>query len=286
MPYKTQNPHLGAGGTVEGFDETVWPNGRSQIGYVHEFGPKRWQCFKVVDATASAGDVLYVKNYASYEATPTIGNSAAAEVAGVPESAVGAANTYKWLRQGGPVAVKANGVFVRGAQVAADTGSNRVIVAGTAVVALAALDTAGGVLAWANPATSDVLATISINRTTASTAACTLDIGAAANGTTSSDTLLDGLDANATAANGENPAQNGGTNGKVLNKVVAGAYITGSKASGAAAGLVGSAVITFTRANGQAFKPIGIALGTLGEDVQGVTTSASQVAVDLDIKPL
>src|SRR5687767_3194608 len=118
MPYKTQDPHLGPGGRVETFDESSWPNDRVQIGYVFENRTKRWQMFKVVDATASAGDILFVKNYASYEATPTIGNGSAAEVAGVLESAASAANVYKWLRQGGPIAVKANGSFARGTRVA------------------------------------------------------------------------------------------------------------------------------------------------------------------------
>jgi hypothetical protein len=288
MPYKTQNPHLGPSGSVESFDETSWPNDRVQLGYVFEKGAKRWQCFKVVDATASAGDVLFVKNYASYEATPTIGNSASAEVAGVPESAVSAANVYKWLRQGGPVAIKAiaGSKFARGTAVAADTGNNRVVPAGQINLALAAADTAGGVLAWLNPCTGPVLATAVINRTTKSTAASTIDVGAAANGTTSSDTLIDGLDSGAAEANGENPFQNAGTNGKGYNHVAAGAYITASKATGACAGLAGTATINFFKANGEAFKPIGIALGDLGADVQGVTTSATQVAVDLDIKPL
>lgn len=106
MPYKTQNPHLGPGGKAETFNETAWPNDRVQIGYVHEEGIKRWQMFKVVDAAVTAaGDVLYVKNYASYEATPTIGNSSVNEVAGVAEMAL-VINSYAWLRQGGTMDVK------------------------------------------------------------------------------------------------------------------------------------------------------------------------------------
>lgn len=287
MPaYKTKNPHLGPGGQVETFDESSWPNDRVQLGYVFEKGAKRWQAFKVVDASAASGAVLYVKNYASFEASPTIGNSAAAEVAGVLESAASAANVYKWLRQGGPCAVNANGSFARGTKVAADTGSNRVIPAGTNVIALAAVRTAGGVLAWANPATGPVLATVVINRTTKSTGASTIDVGAAANGTTLSDTLMDGFDSGAAEANGSNPFQSPGTNGKGYNHVAAGAFVTASEASGDVTGLAGTAVIKFFRANGEDFKPIGVALGALAADVQGVVTSASQVAVDLDIKPL
>lgn len=128
MPYKTQNPHLGPGGKVTTFAETEWPNGRKQLGYVHEDGVKRWQNFKLVDAGATQYDVLYVKNYASYEVTPTIGNSSRNEVAGVIEVTVSAANTFVWVRQGGPCIVKAGaGTFARGTFAISDTANNRVI---------------------------------------------------------------------------------------------------------------------------------------------------------------
>lgn len=111
MPFKTQYPHLGPGGKVETFNETSWPNDRIQLGYVFEKGTKRWQMFKIVDAAVTAaGDVLYVKNYASYEATPTIANSSVNEVAGVAEQAL-LINSYAWLRQGGVMAVKAEASF-------------------------------------------------------------------------------------------------------------------------------------------------------------------------------
>ena len=129
MPYKTQNPHLGPSGTVESFAETEWPNSRVQLGYVFEKATKRWQCVKVVDAAvADTNNVLYWKNYASYEVTPTIGNSNRNEVAGINEVAVSAANTYIWVRQGGAIAIKASGASVaRGDLLISDTGSNQVV---------------------------------------------------------------------------------------------------------------------------------------------------------------
>ena len=128
MAYKTQNPHLGPSGNVESFAETSWPNDRVQLGYLFEKGGKRYQCAKVVDATAAQYNLLYWKNYASYEATPTIGNSSRNELAGVVKTAIGAANTYAWLQQGGLSIVTAGaGTFARGTIAISDTGSNRVI---------------------------------------------------------------------------------------------------------------------------------------------------------------
>lgn len=291
MAYKCQNPHLGPGGVVETFDESSWPNDRVQLGYIHEKGAKRWQCFKVVDATASSHDVLYVKNYASYEATPTIANSSNGEVAGVLESAASAANVYKWLRQGGPCAVKANGVFLRGVEVWADTGNNRVIPGGVFSGSLsAAADTAGAIMSVTNPATGAWRVTsLIINRTTASSGAGTADFGIAANATTLNDGLIDGLNLNAAAASGENNFANAGTNGKASQYGAAGTVLTGSTASGNVAGLVGTYSGTFELVGtAGTIRPqvLGRALGALGADVQNVTTAAGEVAVDLDILPL
>lgn len=56
----------------------------------------------------------------------------------------------------------------------------------------------GGVVAWQNPESSSILVLRAVlNLTTVATGACTLDIGVTATGaTTTSDTLLDGIDAN------------------------------------------------------------------------------------------
>ena len=119
-----------------------------------------------------------------------------------------------------------------------------------AKVALGSADTAGGgILAWQNPESSAiVVARLVIDRTTKSTGACTADFGTAANGTTSSDNLLDGVDVGA-AAGIEDNIENKGTSGKARQRVDAKGgttdYITGSKATGAAAGLVGNVYILY-----------------------------------------
>ncbi len=55
--------------------------------------------------------------------------------------------------------------------------------------------------------------------------------------------LIDGVDTNATASNEDN-ITNKGTNGKAVGVLWAnGAYLTGTKASGAMAGLAGQAIV-------------------------------------------
>lgn len=113
-------------------------------------------------------------------------------------------------------------------------------------IALAAADTAGGVASIANPEGVEVLVTrVVIDVTTASTAACTVDAGIAANGTTLSDNLVDGLDVNAAAGTFDNITDKG-TNGKSRQSWGAGQFLTISKASGAAAGLAGSVYVEYT----------------------------------------
>jgi hypothetical protein len=115
-----------------------------------------------------------------------------------------------------------------------------------AKVALAAVDTAGGAFAWQNPEGAGIFinrATIDV--TTKATGACTLDIGTtAASATTSSDNLLDGLDVGTATVTTDN-LQTPGTNGKQLQKLASGKWVTGSKASGATAGIVGSVYIEY-----------------------------------------
>jgi hypothetical protein len=112
-----------------------------------------------------------------------------------------------------------------------------------AKVALGVKDTGGGVLAWASP--DDILIQkIIFDVTTKSTGACTLDVGTTATGaTTSSDNLMDGIDV-ATAGVFDN-ITNKGDNGKSLQKLAKGKWVTASKASGAAAGLAGFAYIEY-----------------------------------------
>lgn len=108
--------------------------------------------------------------------------------------------------------------------------------------ALAAVDSAGGVFALANPEGRDVIVTgVYLNVTTVATGACTVDAGIAATATTSADTLIDGQDVHtATGALGEK-----GSNGKVCKLWKDGQYLTGSVASGASAGLVGYVYVTY-----------------------------------------
>jgi len=113
-------------------------------------------------------------------------------------------------------------------------------------VALAAVDTAGGVFAWQNTEDSAVLVhRVLLDVTTQTSGACTVDVGmTATNATTSADNLIDGLSL-ATAGLYDN-IEDQGTNGTSRQKVAAGKWITGSKASGATAGLVGNAYIVYS----------------------------------------
>lgn len=115
-----------------------------------------------------------------------------------------------------------------------------------AKVALAAVDTGGGIFAWQNDESSSIIVIrVGLDVTTAATAACTVDVGTTAtSATTSADNLIDGLDVNAAAGVFDNITDKG-TNGKSRQKLAAGKWITGSKASGASAGLVGYAYIEY-----------------------------------------
>lgn len=113
-------------------------------------------------------------------------------------------------------------------------------------VALAAVDTAGGVISWANPeASAIIIERVVLDVTTAATAAATIDIGVTAtSATTSADNLIDGLDVNTAAGVFDNITDKG-TNGKSRQRVAVGKWVTGSKATGATAGLVGYAYIHY-----------------------------------------
>ena len=113
-------------------------------------------------------------------------------------------------------------------------------------VALAASDSAGGVFAWQNPHENAVIVTrVVLDVTTKATAACTLDVGmTATSAATSADNLIDGLDVNAAAGVFDN-VEDQGTNGTSRQKVASGKWVTASKASGATAGLIGTAFIEY-----------------------------------------
>lgn len=110
-------------------------------------------------------------------------------------------------------------------------------------------DARGGVLAWRNPEAGPIIVVrLVIDRTTASRDACTVDFGSASRGNRSSDDLIDGLDVNA-AKGVEDNVEHKGANGKSLQRLDAKGgrtdYITGSKATGSAAGLAGHAYIFY-----------------------------------------
>lgn len=110
--------------------------------------------------------------------------------------------------------------------------------------ALGEADTGGGVVSWQNPEDVAIIVTrLVLDITTKATAACTLDAGPGATATTVSDTLIDGLDANA-AAGVFDSIEDQGTNGKSTARLDENGgttdYLTVSKKTGAAAGIVGS----------------------------------------------
>lgn len=109
-------------------------------------------------------------------------------------------------------------------------------------VPLVASDAAGGVFAWANPAGASIIVTnVVVNVTTASSGACTLDVGIAADAVTSNDTFIDGVSVAATGA--KDVIKDAGTNGVACQQVTSSQYITASKATGATSGLAGFAYI-------------------------------------------
>lgn len=115
-------------------------------------------------------------------------------------------------------------------------------------VALAAVDTAGGVASVLNPEGVDVIIPTGgfvLDVTTKTTSACTVDAGCGSGATTKYDTLIDGLDVNAATGVFDNGVD-GGTNGGAV-KWAAGEYLTVSVASGASAGIVGNAYIRYFR---------------------------------------
>lgn len=112
-------------------------------------------------------------------------------------------------------------------------------------VSLAASDTAGGFFSWTNPEVGAIAVTsVELDITTASTGACTVDIGTSAtSAATSSDNLIDGKTV-ATAGLFNNTADVG-TNGKSHQRLASGKWVNGSVASGASAGVVGSVYISY-----------------------------------------
>lgn len=120
---------------------------------------------------------------------------------------------------------------------------------GSARVALATGASGGGVASVENPeGVTLIVERAYILTTHESTGACTLDGGIAANGTTSSDNLIDGLSiASATGlfSNLKNP----GSNGKADQLWTASQFLTVSVASGAVDGATGWLIVDYRRAD-------------------------------------
>lgn len=106
--------------------------------------------------------------------------------------------------------------------------------------------TAGAVLSWANPEGAPIVVTrVVVVISTAGPATRTVDFGVAADGATSSDTLLDGVAVS--AAGVFDNIKDAGTSGKAGATMSATQFITGT-ASGALTNMVGSAYIHYVLA--------------------------------------
>lgn len=115
-------------------------------------------------------------------------------------------------------------------------------------IALAALDTGGGVVGVANPEGVNIIVTkLIVVTSVVATAACTIDGGIAAAITTSSDNLIDGADVNGALGDFDN-IDDAGTNGKATQSWDSDEFLTISMKTGAAAGLAGYAYIEYIRA--------------------------------------
>jgi hypothetical protein len=111
-------------------------------------------------------------------------------------------------------------------------------------VALAAVRTGGGVLAWANPTGgSIIIKSLVLDVTTASSGVSTIDCGVAANVTTLNDTIIDGV--SGTPAAVLDSVEDQGTNGVGAVKATTTQAVTCSEASGDVTGIVGFGYITY-----------------------------------------
>jgi hypothetical protein len=119
----------------------------------------------------------------------------------------------------------------------------------TVVVPLVAVDTAGGAFSWQNPTGKRIhVQRLDLDVTTIATAAGTISVGSTpTSAVTSSANLLDTLDVHSgTGLFSSTDDTDNGTAGKAKGQMVAaGKWVNGSRASGALAGLVGNALITY-----------------------------------------
>jgi hypothetical protein len=191
------------------------------------------------------GDVAI--NTDKFTITASSGNTAVAGTLGVTGDVAVNTDKFTITASSGNTAV-AGTLSVDGAADVGDLtiGSNSAIPIRVDKVALTASDDTCGVLDWTNPHSGSAVMVLrlAVDVTTASTEACTLDFGVDDAGDTSDDTLIDGLDVNSATGLFDN-IENGGTNGEQIVRVADGYHVVGSMASGAAAGLAGSAYIVY-----------------------------------------
>jgi hypothetical protein len=115
----------------------------------------------------------------------------------------------------------------------------------TVKVPLIANDAGGGILSWINPEpVAIIVIAIHLDVTAPSTVACSASFGTTpTSGSTVSANLIDTLSL-ATAGSFDNVTDKG-TNGKSRGRLAVANWITGSTVSGASAGLVGNAYISY-----------------------------------------
>jgi hypothetical protein len=106
---------------------------------------------------------------------------------------------------------------------------------------LTASDAAAGVFSLQNTYGTDLIVErLLIRVTTASSGACTIDVGCGTTAATSYDTILDGPSVAATGMIDNADDTDQGTNGNSSDVWKSGEYLSASMASGATAGLVGT----------------------------------------------
>ena len=152
---------------------------------------------------------------------------------------------YQPVAINGPLTV--SGAVTLGDGVALSAANDRQVI--TEVVAVNGTTlhaAANGILnLWTAPAAA-LIQRLIIDITTVATAACTLDIGYHATTLTTSDTLLDGIDANAAVAvfDSMNAALDSGANAKAQ-KAASGGFITIDEKTGDSTGMVANVYIQY-----------------------------------------
>ena len=115
----------------------------------------------------------------------------------------------------------------------------------TARVTMTASTGAGAALSWQNPTGGRILVTSLVIDITTASGTATIDAGVAADGTTSSDTLIDGKSTAAAAV--ISSINDGGTNGKAAQALTSSQFVTGS-ITGTIGSFAGVAYISYVPA--------------------------------------